>query len=79
MSVEYGLCTDIATGCGFQTKDLEQALLEDNLQRQDHMQLTHYEESGMHMEEGEASGQIQEGPDLEFDSGEDLESDEEMI
>lgn len=33
----------------------------------------------MHMEEGEASGQIQEGPYMEFDSGEDLESDEEMI
>lgn len=33
VQVKYGLSEDIARGCGFNTEEVEQALMEDNLQR----------------------------------------------
>lgn len=80
VSVEYGLCSDIAMGCGFQTSDIQQALLEDNMQRQALYSETQAGGELMNIEEGEASGTNLEGPDINFDSqDEGLDSEEEMI
>lgn len=35
VQVHYGLAEEIAKGCGFNTAEVEQALLEDNLQQKE--------------------------------------------
>lgn len=63
VAVQYDLCADLGKGCGLKDTDVAQALTEDNIQRRENP--AHgFEQQG------------QEGPSIEFDTDEDLMSEE---
>lgn len=72
VAVQYGLCKDLGSGCGFKTGEVMQALNEDNQSRKDTMGRAH---EGL--EDMDLTGSFlsdQERLDLSVDSEEDLES-----
>lgn len=68
VTVQYDLCSELGLGCGLKPDDVSQALDADNAQRC--AALSNPIQGNEHA--------IQEGPSIEFDSDEDLLSDEEV-
>lgn len=64
VAVQYDLCSELGQGCGLKALDVSQALYDDNLQRME--------------SQGEDPSQDHDGPVLDFESEEDLMSDEEV-
>lgn len=81
VSIQYGHCSAIGQGCGLNEKEVEVALQEDNLQRREAQTQLSDEMQQMDNEmdnDGGDFSQDLEGVDLSFDSGEDLEAEEDM-
>lgn len=77
VEVQYGLCASLGAGCGFQTEEVIKALQEDNQNRQCNLGLDQTEMSEMDLSGESATGQ--ERLDLSVDSGEELETDEDLV